>query len=668
MIGITRSGVCAAAAAVLAVAAGCSSRPDASDTPRGAAGSASSESGDEHAGASSDNSTERAGASSDNGAERAGASSDSGGGRTGGSPQGSTDDPPPLRTTCGTSCKTDLDEARAALERDDFAGAFELYQCADTPEASFGAGLTRLLLTLEGQNADALMADYGEPPFSAKDVFGSQGIISRALERYNGSGELELTGFQNVTLEYKQLQFALDADLPGTGSGQLDALDATSTPMADVYLSWFVPSSAAPLTAGERMPMTFNCTGSSSARTGDSRLSWIDVDFESDGVRYNCNLPYTLPAAQCETDGGALVVNAVAARAGDLSSVTLDHVLFTCDAQDPETGETIPASTTDPEAVLIARISGTLSAQAVDEELDTSDLHPLLSDDASFSADQVPADRTVTNVVQHAAAVAMELEEAACFFQKAAKGSGTIATIPGTLYGGTDMPVSRGDTEVLASFTLLGAAAGRLASAFDIDMPLRDLVCHSDDGDGEADPGCPSYEAKTNAFNAAFGSGFRPEAFAPAKALLDVALPLLDHGMGQLDDQSLLVNDATSGPGLMVLRDIVQALGTSLESGSVDLPHLSPPLPVDLAAFFSAPRSPKDVTAPLLIWEETCDDIECSSSTEANPDFFEQYFSGSIDADWQDGEYEFSESEQSQVEATFEQFGRRVASYVAPAE
>jgi hypothetical protein len=86
------------------------------------------------------------------------------------------------------------------------------------------------------------------------------------------------------------------------------------------------------------------------------------------------------------------------------------------------------------------------------------------------------------------------------------------------------------------------------------------------------------------------------------------------------------------------MRDIVQALAPSFESGSVELPHLAPSLPVDLKAFFAAPRSPKDVSAPLLLWEEVCEDDYCSWSTEANPDFFEQYFSDSIDADWQDGD------------------------------
>ena len=44
--------------------------------------------------------------------------------------------------------------------------------------------------------------------------------------------------------------------------------------------------------------------------------------------------------------------------------------------------------------------------------------------------------------------------------------------------------------------------------------------------------------------------------------------------------------------------------------------------------------------------KDECDSVECWSSTELNPDSFEQSLGQSIDADWRDGEYESSDAEE----------------------
>ena len=65
--------------------------------------------------------------------------------------------------------------------------------------------------------------------------------------------------------------------------------------------------------------------------------------------------------------------------------------------------------------------------------------------------------------------------------------------------------------------------------------------------------------------------------------------------------------------------------------------------------------------------KDECDSVECWSSTELNPDSFEQSLGQSIDADWRDGEYESSDAEEVQLEASLERFGLRVAScFVQP--
>ena len=124
---------------------------------------------------------------------------------------------------CGRSCTTDVEAARAALIANDYQKAFDLYQCADTPEAAFGAGLTRTLLALEGESADNLLADFGQPPLSATDLVGSDSILSRAMSRYSGSGDLSVTGSESLEIALDRVTYSLNADTPGTGLGELSA-------------------------------------------------------------------------------------------------------------------------------------------------------------------------------------------------------------------------------------------------------------------------------------------------------------------------------------------------------------------------------------------------------------------------------------------------------------
>ena len=69
--------------------------------------------------------------------------------------------------TCRADCAADLTVARAALEAGDYAGALAQYRRADSREAAFGAGLTRMLTLLEGPAATQLMAHLGLAPLVA---------------------------------------------------------------------------------------------------------------------------------------------------------------------------------------------------------------------------------------------------------------------------------------------------------------------------------------------------------------------------------------------------------------------------------------------------------------------------------------------------------------------
>jgi hypothetical protein len=354
-------------------------------------------------------------------------------------------------------------------------------------------------------------------------------------------------------------------------------------------------------------------------------LSYIDLSFEHAGVLQRCDIPYVVGADRCEPDGGSILVNAAPASPGQEARYTFQNLLLNCYAEGPD-GE--------PGTEYLVRVSGSVSALAVTERLDTTGLHPMFGDTASLS--QIPADRTVTDFVQHAGAAATELEEAACYYARAGQGAGTVFSMPGVLFGGADLPATQGDSQVLAGLALLGAAAAHLSLAHDVDMPLDDVLCDEDD---PPLTGCPSDSQLVATFNGAVASAFRPEHFAIAERLTSEGLSLLDAGLSSLDANSLFVKNSVSAPGLDMLADVVRAARQSLESGDTALPHVSPAILFDLHQFFAEPRNPRSFGTGPLLHEEQCDADVCSSSIELAPAFLDQYFAGTIDAEWEGTEY-----------------------------
>lgn len=579
----------------------------------------------------------------------------------GGSPAGAialpgNEDLPETVVRCGRSCTTDLAAARAALTNDDYQKAFDLYQCADSPEAAFGAGLTRTLLALQSTSAESLLADFGQPPLSATDFVGSNGLLSRVMRRFNGSGDITVTGAQNLELMFDRVRYALGADTPGTGFGRL--YGTASQWDASLSVSFWSGTAPAPLVTGERIAISYTCGTSYPTRVTDGQLDWVDLSFDLGQETYWCSLPYSFTATDCQADGGSVVIDAAPVAAGDAVALTLENVLLSCTVDDGTDAAPTAVPTTPS---LWVRVSGGFSATAVTSEIDTTGLHPMFGDEGLNLPEDIPRDRTVTDLVAHASGMAAELEEAACFFRIAAEGSGEVFTLPGSLYGAQDMPVSKGDTQVLAAFAMLAAAAGRAGAAYEIDMPLFQLFCDTDPEASDDSADCPAHADTVSAFNAAFGATFHEDRFASARGLVAEALPLLEQGLGNLDETSLLVRNSASGPGLDLMRPVIQALNQSLDAGPVALPNVSPSLPVDVGALFESPKSPQDVEAPFLLYEQTCDGVTCYEETNLNVAFFEQYFAESIQADW-DGEYTFSD--ENAVEATFEEFARSLSRYL----
>ncbi len=542
--------------------------------------------------------------------------------------------PPPNAAQCGDDCTTDLAAARAALEAGNFTRALNLYRCADTPEAAFGAGLSRLLVMLEGDAADGLAADLGLAPLVAADFLGPDSIIARLGSRWDGGGSVDVSGDLTATL-------AFDVGQQATGSyGYFSAQTVTSSDYS--YLDIEVEDSAA-LQASTVMNVTFDCAASYPRRLVDPPLSYVDLRFEQGNTTYYCSLPYGVESTACETDGGSIVVTAAGTTPGQHVAYQLENLLLTCSDEDSWDVE------------YAVRVSGTADGVVVTPSVDTSGLHPMFSEDYDFEAN-LPSATTIATLQQGVAALTPELEEAACYFRRAGGGTGTVFQFPGALTGGDDVPFSQGDAQVLGAALLASAAFIQLASAAEVPMPIHDLICDSED------PACPTEEKLTATFNQTLGQTFHAEQFAVAQRLVSEAAPLLDAGLGNLDETSLLVANATSMSGLLMIRDVVQAVNAALTVRTV-IPHVAPAVHLDLKAFFSAARNPQDVGVPPLEWVEDCDQWDCWSYSELNLSFLEAYLEGTTDADWVDGDYTW-EDEDAVEDALGESFSHALGTFV----
>jgi len=546
--------------------------------------------------------------------------------------------PGPLTTsTCGRpQCTADIPAARSALDAGDYARAFEFYQCANTAEAAFGAGLTRTLLILEGANAAAVLADFGEGPLPATDIFGGSGLLSREAARWQGQGKLLVSGAVALEVELNRAQQRIPADTAADGFGRFRAEDWQSPQQAELSISLGYPSpTSEPLVSGATLGVSFNCAGTFPTRTADARLSSVSFSFDQAGVQQRCSLPYFSAGDSCEADGGSVLVKLLAASPGQQASYTLQNLLLSCSPDVEQAASSVEPASEPPK--YLVRLNGDVSALGVSEERDTTGLHPVLAGD--FVLDHIPPNKTGTDLIQHSGAAAAELEEAACFFARAGQASGNVFTIPSVLFGGSDSPVSGGDSQVLAGLALLGAATAELFLAHDLSMPLGQMFCDSD----VSPTPCLTDPEYVSAFNQAIATGFYPERFATSKRLMGEALPLLDSGMAKLDGSSLLVRNEISSRGLGMLREVVRAVHSSFAS-STEFPHVTPAVALNLGAFFGNPRNPRNMSAPMLRHVEECDLDVCTSNTEMAPAFRDEYFKGSIEADWE-ADHEFADDD-----------------------
>lgn len=525
---------------------------------------------------------------------------------------------------CGQSCSADLAEAERLLQEGRYAEAHELFRCADSPEAAFGAGLTTLMLSVESEPAVALLDDLGLPPLRARHLFGDAGLLSRTAARYQGSGTLSVSGDLSREITLSRVQLRLENQDGDAGYVTLEAHNLDAGLDAELWIDH--PSGQVP--AGQPQQVSYECDSPSPFRTGN--LPYVSLELTLDGEQYECSVPYNLDVQSCEADGGSLTLAAPAAAVGQSARYELSNLLMHCENYD-DGGDVAPLSGPTPPALAL-RVSGAVEATAVSDRFDASDLHPLFGDGDDLLS-SVRSDRSLSEFVTHAEGTTRQFAQASCFFHQAAGGRGTVFTVPGDLHGGRDVEVSAGDSEVLSAISALVAAAGVVVSSYDADMPLNDVLCEGD--------ACPSDAELAEAFNASFAQNVDVARIRSAEPLVHAALTRMDEGIGQLDGTSFFVRDASTEAVLLKVQETARAGLNSLERGVTRLPNVEPDLLFDLRALFDEPPVRDGIATPPLRYEEECDDIDCYSDVYIDEDFAGPFLERSLMLDWDDADYEF---------------------------
>jgi hypothetical protein len=536
-------------------------------------------------------------------------------------------------TRCGVSSScgpADLVAARAHFVAARYAEAFEEYKCGNTAEAAFGAGVSKLLNALESKAADQVLADLGQPHFASAALLGPDSYLSRAGKRWNGKGQLSLRGARTLDVTFARARAGLDEDEIRTD------VDKDGTRVE-------VSIGLTHLSGMGTLPIAFNCmTGTASGID----VPRVMVTLRDDTHDFECSIPFAVNTSQCMTDAGRLNVVAGGVNAGELVHYALENVRLEC-VDYAEDGDS-EASGGQP---MIVTASGEFEA-TISEHVDLSDLHPLFD---HVSVAQVVSAVTLAEFVNHAAPIADDLAQAACFLDRAAaeKRTGTVYSLPGASFAGDDLPFNAGDAGVLASLATSAAGLLQLARAFPISVPLRDIACAIDDYETT---GCPTEAAFVQHVNAAVAKvAVAAEPLDAARYLIELALLQFDHAASAIDEHSVFMRDAESASGWDLAQEYVRAAATSLRAGKTALPRVTPQVTFDLRAFFGSPPDPRAVQVPLIVSQEECDDpTECVTDSELNLDYVDAFLDD-VDVDWRDGEYEFDQSAEDVADPLFQE-------------
>jgi hypothetical protein len=520
---------------------------------------------------------------------------------------------------CGGDCSADVASGRASLIAGNMQEAFAAYLCADTPEAAFGAGISKLLGVIESRAADRVLDDLGFPRFAASSLFGSSGVLARIAARWNGEAQLSVRGAIEIEISSQEVM--------------ADEWDISTRGSDDGRRIWLTVATDQSFPPGTNLELRYDCANQGRP-LGVAPSMWFEVTDK--GRDYQCSLPNWYSSAACQPEGGALRVIDLGTEPGAHVELELSDVRFECREYADDNVDAEPTRST-------VTVSGRIAA-TVSRDVDASDLHPLFGenvDDAILSA--VGSKVPLTTLMNHAAGLAGEVAAARCFFDKAALGSGKVFELPGDVFAGGDLALSGGDAKLLGAFSALGAAMLELGTAYETKLPLRQLLCWvADNLDERAD--CPKASSFVASLNDAWrGGSVRHDRFAAARSLLAMGARDFEQGVSRLDETSAFVANAVSMPAWSHLADVARAIQRSLDTGSTAFPGVTPGVHFDLAAFFASPPRLSAIATPLATYSEDCEDFgegpECYREVELDPAYLEAFFDAT-DIDW-DGDYEW---------------------------
>jgi hypothetical protein len=453
----------------------------------------------------------------------------------------------PVDKSCSPrACQADLAAGRAALDRGDFAAASAAYACGDTREASFGAGLTTLIAAIESPSASKVLADVGLPPLSARDLLGSTGLFNRYASRWHGNGMIQMSdGLGHV----QPLTFERGQQLVGNGTYVRMRSTSALTSMS-LQFGTMPPAVGATI--------QFGCQSTGFVPYGS--LTTEDA---------YCSTPLT-----CSSDAGSVTLVAGGTKAGDHDEYALHAVKFECG----------PKSGTGARTNYF--VDGTLTT-ILGDQVDVSDLHPLLSDDEPFSA--VPPTTTLGQVVADAQGVRDSLDIASCYFKVAAAGSaGQVFEVPASLFGGSAIPITAADAKLLAAASETTAGALQLLAAYELPMVLTGMLCG-----GSIE--CLSNQQATDRFNGGIGRLVSSDAAILARNRFLDASDLGAQAFAELDSNSVILRTADTAAALDRAHDYLQWAHDSLSGQNPAIPHVTPSLAIDLAAPLANPPDPSTI-------------------------------------------------------------------------
>jgi len=538
-------------------------------------------------------------------------------------------------TQCGGSCSADVAAGRAALAQGDLDSALEAYECASTPEAAFGAGLSTLLAAVETENADRVLADFGIEPFSAGDMIGPDGYLARRAARWEGGGMLTLRGDIEHELMLNEALVQEPYDSFDSGSLTASGGDASLHVNIEVYNYNLIPE-------GTARPLLYDCTAGATSATLVTQLPniYFSIEDHQSGRSFECDIAFSRDVSFCQQEAGMIATDAGGSQIGDEVALTFTDVGLSCFAFEGSSAGFNQEIT----------ITGTITA-TVAGEIDTSDLHMFLQDDMEYELDRIPADVTVNDLLAHATALSGDLAEAACLFEQAAEGDGEVFSVPGGLFGGSDIAVTAADAKLLAALAAGSAAALQIGGSYASELPLRDVACMLTEGDDNSGA-CGQTPVHVMMVNQAIAAaGVRTDRLAAARTFLGAGLEGFLAAASLQDDTTIFPRNASSAAGWDAMTQIAAALEQSLNDGEATLPFVSPTVRMHLRELLTSPPNPSDVSLVAFSYEEDCDEFECYSSLELSPAFCTRLWSplGFMF----DGDYETSE-EGEHMEDAFE--------------